>query len=82
MTPSSGLILITKYKPQPTSELFDPTYPGAHFSQNWRHSVAPRWMSPHLSLFAFPKALLSKPDAPYPKPCAPRPYPALARKRP
>jgi hypothetical protein len=79
-TPGSGLVLITKYKPQPTSELFDPTYPGAHLLLNQRHSLAPRWISPHFSLYAFPKAFLSKPDAPYPKPYEPRPYPAVARK--
>jgi hypothetical protein len=76
------LVLITRHKPQLTSELFDPTYPGAHLSLNQRHSLAPRWISPHLSLYAFPKAFLTKPDVPYAKPYEPRPYPSLARKRP
>jgi hypothetical protein len=67
--------LVTKHKPQPTSELFDSTYPGAHLSLDERRSLAPRWVSQHLILYAFPKAFLSRPDVPYSKPYKPRPYP-------
>ncbi len=81
-TPGSGKVLVTKHKPQPTSELFDPTYPGAHLPLNRRHFLAPRWISPHLTLYAFPKAFLTKPDAPYHEPYAPRPYPAPTTRRP
>jgi hypothetical protein len=79
-TPGSAVVLVTKHAPQPTSELFDPTYPGAHLALNRRHSLAPRWTSPHLTLYAFPKAFLSKPEAPYPDPYKPRPYPAPPRR--
>jgi len=75
-TPGSGVVFITKHKPQPTSELFDPTYPGARLSLNKRQSLAPRWVSPHLTLYALPKAFLSKPDVPHPSPYKMRPYPA------
>jgi hypothetical protein len=74
------VVLVTKHKPQPTSELFDPTYPGAHLSLNKRQSLAPRWISQYLTLYAFPKAFLSKPDVPYSKPYKPRPYPEPARR--
>jgi hypothetical protein len=73
--------LVIKHKPQPTSELFDPTYPGAHLPLNQRHSLALRWISLHLMLYAFPKAFLTKPDAPYLEPYAPRPYPAPTTRR-
>ncbi|KAI9447108.1 hypothetical protein BJY52DRAFT_374960 [Lactarius psammicola] len=79
-TPGSGVVLITKYKPQHTSELFDPSYPGAHLSLDRRHALAPRYVSKHFNLYAFPKAFLSKPDAPYPLPYVPRPYPARHRR--
>ncbi|KAI9450084.1 hypothetical protein BJY52DRAFT_1126179, partial [Lactarius psammicola] len=79
-TPGSGVVLITKYKPQHTSELFDPSYPGAHLSLDRRHALAPRYVSKHFNLYAFPKAFLSKPDAPYPLPYVPRPYPAHHRR--
>ncbi|KAI0255057.1 hypothetical protein BJV78DRAFT_1359042 [Lactifluus subvellereus] len=79
-TPGSGVVLITKHTPQPTSELFDPTYPGAHLSLDKRQSLAPRWVSPHLTLYAFPKAFLSRPDAPYSRPYKPRPYPEPPRR--
>ncbi|KAI9507104.1 hypothetical protein F5148DRAFT_1208066 [Russula earlei] len=75
-TPGSGVVLVTKHKSQSTSDLFDPTYPGAHLSLDKRRSLAPRWVSPHLSLFAFPKAFLTKPDVPFSKPYKLRPYPA------
>jgi hypothetical protein len=75
-TPGSGVILVTKYKPQPTSGLVDPSYPGAHLSLHRRHTLGPRWVSKHFCLHAFPKAFLSKPDVPFPLPYAPRPYPA------
>ena len=74
------MVLITKQTPQPTSDLFDPTYPGARLSLSKRHSLAPRWFSPHLTLYAFPKAFLSKPDVPYSKPYKPRPYPEPPRR--
>ncbi|KAI0251509.1 hypothetical protein BJV78DRAFT_1282369 [Lactifluus subvellereus] len=67
-TPGSGVVLITKHTSQLTSELFDQTYPGAHLSLDKRQSLAPRWVSPHLTLYVFPKAFLSRPDAPYSKP--------------
>ncbi|KAI0277742.1 hypothetical protein BGY98DRAFT_595946 [Russula aff. rugulosa BPL654] len=79
-TPGSGVVLVTKYAPQPTSELFDPTYPGAHLSLNRRQSIAPCWKSPHLTLYAFPKAFLTKPEVPYPEPYKLRPYPAPPRR--
>ncbi|KAI9438027.1 hypothetical protein H4582DRAFT_2057532 [Lactarius indigo] len=75
-TPGSGLVLVTKYKPQPTSELFDPSYPGAHLPLGQRQALTLRWVSKHFNLYAFPKAFLSKPDAPYSLPYVPRPYPA------
>lgn len=78
-TPGSSVVLVTKYGPQPTSELLDPSYPGAHLPLDRRHALAPRWVNKHFSLYAFPKAFLSKPDAPYPLPYAPRPYPARPR---
>jgi len=80
-TPGSGLVFVTNHKRQPISELFDPTYPGAHLPLHLRRSLAPRWISPHLTLHAFPKAFLSKPDVPYPKPYKLRPYPAPLRRR-
>ena len=80
-TPGFRLVLVTKHKPQPTSELFDPTYPGAHLLLDWRHFVAPLWISPHLALYAFSKAFLSKPDVPSPEPNEPQPYPVLTRRR-
>jgi hypothetical protein len=67
--------LITKHKQQQTSKLFDPTYPGARLPLSQRSSLAPRWVCPHLTLYAFPKAFLTKPDAPYLKPYEPQPYP-------
>ena len=73
------MVLVTKYTSQLTSDLFDPTYPGAHLSLDKRHSLAPRWVSPRLTLFAFPKAFLSRPDAPYSKPYKPQPYPEPPR---
>ncbi|KAF8266580.1 hypothetical protein EI94DRAFT_1584930 [Lactarius quietus] len=75
-TPGSGVVLVTKYKPQLTSELFDPSYPGAHLPLDRRHALAPHWVSKYFTLYAFPKAFLSKPDAPYSFPYVPRPYPA------
>ncbi|KAH9983393.1 hypothetical protein BJV74DRAFT_886832 [Russula compacta] len=76
-TPGSGVVLVTKHMGQPTSELFDPTYPGAHLPLDRRRSLAPRWVSPYLTLVAFPKAFLTKPDAPFSEPYKPRPYPAV-----
>jgi hypothetical protein len=64
-----------KHKPQPTSELFDPTYLGVHLSFNKRQSLALRWISQHLTLYAFPKAFLSMPDVLYSQPYKPRPTP-------
>ncbi|KAI0301430.1 chondroitin AC/alginate lyase [Russula brevipes] len=74
-TPGSAVALISKYKQQQTSELFDPTYPGAHLPSSQRQSLAPRWVNRHLTLYAFPKAFLTKPDAPHLKPHELRPYP-------
>ena len=79
-TPGSGLVLVTKHKPQPNSELFDPTYPGAHLSLGKRCSLAPRWVHPSLTLFAFPKAFLTKPEVPYSEPYISRPYPEPLRR--
>jgi len=79
-TPGSAVVLVTKYAPQPTSALVDPTYPGAHLSLNQRRSLTPSWTSPHLTLHAYPKAFLSKPDVQYPEPFKLRPYPAPPRK--
>ncbi|KAH9956828.1 hypothetical protein BGW80DRAFT_1386103 [Lactifluus volemus] len=79
-TPGSGLALVTNHKPQSTSELFDPTYPGAHLPLGKRRSLAPRWIHPTLSLFALPKAYLTKPDVPYPEPYKSRPYPESLRR--
>jgi hypothetical protein len=73
------LVLITNHKPQRISELFDPTYPGAHLSLGKRRSLAPRWSHPKLTLYAFPKAFLSKPDVPYSEPYISRPYPEPPR---
>lgn len=64
----------------PTSELIDPAYPGAHLPLGRRYSLAPRWKNPHLTLYAFPKAFLSKPETPYDKPYKLRPYPAPPRR--
>ena len=80
MMPGSGLLLITKRKPQPTPEILDPTHTGAHLMLAQRQSLAPRWINPHLTLYAFPKAFLYKPDAQYSKPYGPRPYPPPARR--
>jgi hypothetical protein len=74
------VVFVTKHAPQPTAGLLDPTYPGAHLPFNQRHLLAPRWTSPHLTLYAFPKAFLSKPDVEYCKPYKPRPYPAPPRR--
>ncbi|KAI0293631.1 hypothetical protein B0F90DRAFT_1762023 [Multifurca ochricompacta] len=79
-TPGSSVVLLTKFKPQPTRELFDPNYPGAHLSLSRRQSLAPRWVSKHFTLYAFPKAFLTKPDVPYSKPYKPRPYPERPRR--
>jgi hypothetical protein len=79
-TPGSGLVLVTKHKRQPISELSRRTQ-GAHLPSYLRHSLTPRWISPHLTLYAFPKAFLSKPEVPYPKPYKPRPYPAPERRQ-
>ena len=65
---------------QPTSELFDLSYPGACLPLAQRHAPAPRWVSQHFTLFAFPKAFLSKPDRPYSLPYVPRPYPARTQR--
>jgi hypothetical protein len=73
--------LVNKHPPQPTSELLNPTYPGAHLSLSRRHALAPRWTSPHLTLYAFPKAFLTRPEAPYPVPNQSRPYPAQPPRR-
>jgi hypothetical protein len=70
------VVPVTNHAPQPTSDLFDPTYPGAHLSLNQRRSLTPRWTSPYLTLFALPKAFLSKPEVRYPEPYKLRPYPA------
>ncbi|KAI0251511.1 hypothetical protein BJV78DRAFT_1352945 [Lactifluus subvellereus] len=53
-------------------------YPGAHLSLDKRRSLA--LVTPHLTLYAFPKAFLSTPDAPYSKPYKPRPYPGPPRR--
>jgi hypothetical protein len=74
------VVLVTKHARQPTSVLFDPTYPGAHLSLDQRQSLTPRWTSPHLTLYAFPKAFLSKPEVQYPEPFKLRPYPAPPRR--
>jgi hypothetical protein len=65
----------TKYALQSlaTSELFDPTYPGAHLSLNRRQSLTPRCTIPHPTLYPFPKAFLSKPEVLYGKPYKLRP---------
>ena len=60
--------------------MIDPTYPGAQLPLGQRYSLAPRWTSPYLTLFAFPKAFLSKPEVQYGKPYKPRPYPAPPRR--
>ncbi|KAH9026777.1 hypothetical protein EDB84DRAFT_1563634 [Lactarius hengduanensis] len=64
-TPGSGVALVTKRKPHPTSELFDPSYPGADLPFHRRNALMLLWVSKHFNLYAFPKAFLSKPDAPY-----------------
>jgi hypothetical protein len=74
------LALVTNHQPQSTSELFDPTYPGAHLPLGKRRSLAPRWIHRSLSLFALPKAFLTKPDVPYPEPYKSRPYPESLRR--
>ncbi|KAI0293639.1 hypothetical protein B0F90DRAFT_1821991 [Multifurca ochricompacta] len=79
-TPGSSVVLLTKFKPQPTRELFDPNYPGARLSLSRRQSLAPRWVSKHFTLYAFPKAFLTKPDVPYSMPYKPRPYPERPRR--
>jgi hypothetical protein len=70
------VVIVTNHTTQKTSQLFDPKYPGAHLPFQQRRSLTPRWTSPHLTLFATPKAFLSKPDVRYPEPFKPRPYPA------
>jgi hypothetical protein len=44
--------------------------------------LAPRWISPHLTLYAFPEAFLSRLGALYLEPYEARSYPAHARKQP
>ncbi|KAH9052371.1 hypothetical protein EDB87DRAFT_1692265 [Lactarius vividus] len=75
-TPGSSTVLVTNRQPQPTSELFDPSYPGAHLPFHRRHALVVRWVSKHFNLYACPKAFLSKPDTRYSLPYVPRPYPA------
>jgi hypothetical protein len=75
-TPGSAVVLVTKYTSQPPSQLLDPKYPGAHLPLTKRHALAPRWKSPHLTLHAFPKAFLTKPEVRYREPHELRPYPA------
>ncbi len=75
-TPGSSIALLTRHKPQHSSELFDRTYPGAHLSVGQRRALAPRCVTKHFTLYAIPKAFLSRPDVTYSFPYAPRPYPA------
>ncbi|KAH9997058.1 hypothetical protein BJV77DRAFT_960321 [Russula vinacea] len=79
-TPGSAVALVTNYANHLTSKLIDPTYPGAHLPFKSRHLLGPRWTSPHLNLYAFPKAFLSKPEAQYVEPYKQRPYPAPPRR--
>ena len=74
------MALVTNYANHLTSGLIDPTYPGAHLPFKSRHLLGPRWTSPHLNLYAFPKAFLSKPEAQYVEPYKQRPYPAPPRR--
>ena len=71
---------ITKRTSQLISRLFNPTYPGAHLSRDKCQSLAPRWVGPHLMLYAFHRAFVSRPDAPYSKPYKLQPYPELPRR--
>ena len=74
------MALVTNYAKHLTSELIDPTYPGAHLPFKSQHSLGPRWTSPHLNLYTFPKAFLSEPEAQYVEPYKQRPYPAPPRR--
>jgi len=74
--PRSSIALLTTHKPQHMSELLDRMCPGAHLSFDRRRALAPRWVSKHSTLYALPKAFLSRPDVTYPLPYASRPYPA------
>ncbi|KAF8477721.1 hypothetical protein DFH94DRAFT_755326 [Russula ochroleuca] len=79
-TPGSGALLVSKYENWQSSELIDPNHPKAHLPLKRRHARAPRWTSPHLTLYAFPKASLREPEVQFPEPYKQRPYPALPRR--
>ncbi|KAI0318685.1 hypothetical protein OF83DRAFT_1114849 [Amylostereum chailletii] len=67
-TPGSAPPMIFLNGHQPQHTLFDPTHPFASIPSKIRTTTAPRFAAPALTVRAFPKAFLSKPEIPFPSP--------------
>ena len=74
-TTPGTLTNVLPYRSHKPTEIVDSSHPAAKLHRSTYNALFPKFQSPHITIRAFPKALLTKPDVVWPNP----PYKAAAQ---